>query len=615
MFCFFASLLIIFEKEFLSKKQSVVNNTTNFSTVSTNIPATTNTPSSNNNTNTTTTTSFDSIAQSTAEPVYHSKEDAIKAFRSLLDEKIDVSKEGEAKDWIFVMKKIANDERYKAIKNVNEKKAIFLDFVDMKKHQEREERRQRTKRVKEEFMELLSEIKNPEFVVTSSSSFRKLLPFLEQDSRFQNLSKETDRLDFLYWFDEYQKTLEVKEKKEQEQKKRSVLEAFRLLLIRKVEQGKINHQTLWKKIQEEIEETPEYKELDKVERFSVWDSFIREIQRIEDEKREKEREKKRKQEIRNRAALWKLLVQMHKNGEINVMTQWREFKSKIAENDIYKTVEQQPGPKPRHLFDEFLDDLEVKFQMDKKVMKTILKEHNISIELETPYQMVLDTISQDLRFNTIDASNVRVYYDDSIQKAKEKLEHKRKKNIDKLKGLFKETPTITLSTTFEQCKSLLEGKPELEALTEPDRLMAFEAYISKLRRKEERRNAKRKRDEVVNMEDNKKQKSNEGEAITQSTLGVSNSQDEEEDEFDRELQFLARRKEQILSHLQLTTKANIKPPPQQVAATTPAADNQTNTNGSTTVEATTPVIKQEDQDQQKPMEDNVQTEVKMEDQV
>lgn len=570
---------------------------------------------------------MDSIAQSTTEPVYHNKEEAIKAFRSLLDEKVDISKEGEAKDWIFVMKKIANDERYKAIKNVNEKKAIFLDFVDMKKHQEREERRQRLKRVREEFMELLSEIKNPEFVVTSSSSFRKLLPFLEQDARFQSLSKETDRLDFLYWFDEYQKNLEVKEKKEQEQKKRSTLEAFRLLLIRKVEQGKINHQTLWRKIQEEIEETAEYKELDKVERFSVWDSFIREIQRIEDEKREKEREKKRKQEIRNRAAFWKLLVQMHKNGEISVITQWKEFKSKIVENEIYKIVEQQPGPKPRHLFDEFLDDLEVKFKIDKKVMKTILKEHNISIGLETPYQVVLDTISQDPRVNTIDAANVRVYYDDSIEKAKEKLEHKRKKNIDKLKGLFKETPSITLNTSFEQCKSLLGEKSEFEALTEPDRLIAFEAYISKLKRKEERRNAKRKRDEMFNMENNKKQKSNEGEAIQQSTYSTSagvNSQEEEEDEFDRELQFLARRKEQILSHLQLTSQtkvnSNVKTTSPQHSTTThqtPASGNGTSTNGLTTVENSTgPVIVQEEKDQrQTRIEDSIQVEVKMKDQV
>lgn len=200
-------------------------------------------------------------------------------------------------DWPTTMKKIINDERYKALKSVQERRDVFNEYIEEKKIKDREERAAKLKKMKEEFTALLSECKE----ITFKSTYRKILPLIENDPRFKAIESEDLRMDL---FDEYLYELEKKERKASESLRKESMDNFRKLLEKKAEEGEINYKSVWRKVYEKLKGNPAFEKVDKVDRMVVWDNFIRDLQRQEEEQRAKDRIKKKKQEKKNRAAFW-----------------------------------------------------------------------------------------------------------------------------------------------------------------------------------------------------------------------------------------------------------------------------------------------------------------------
>lgn len=102
-----------------------------------------------------------------------------------------------------------------------------------------------------------------------------------------------------------------------------------------------------------------------------------------------------------------------------------------------------------------------------------------------------------IQSSAVDPINIRAYYEDVMDKYKEKEKKGKNKHADRFKDLLKSVPEITSATaSLQVILPLIQNAPAFVALdSNEEREKIFAEYISKLKRKDERK--KRKREEEV----------------------------------------------------------------------------------------------------------------------
>jgi pre-mRNA-processing factor 40 len=125
-------------------------------------------------------------------PKYDTKEEAIAAFRELLEEKITTHKV----QWADAIPTLQLDVRFKAVKSLGEKKNIYQAFVAKKARDFVDSERIRKKAAKEGFQELLHE---SDFI-DHKTRYRDVVDMLEKDPRYAALDNERERGDM---FEDY----------------------------------------------------------------------------------------------------------------------------------------------------------------------------------------------------------------------------------------------------------------------------------------------------------------------------------------------------------------------------------------------------------------------------
>lgn len=413
------------------------------------------------------------------------EKDSVGIFKQLLlDSKVDIDW-----DWNRTMKVICYDKRYKVIESIAEKKKVFQEYIDYKKNIEKEERKNKQKKIKQEFFEMLSKCT----AINVKSSYRKIVPYIQNDHRFKSVEKESDRLDF---FDDFIFEMVQKERRLKEEARDINIQLFRKLLEQKVYENQINDKSLWKNVKETLIGYSAFDNLDDLGRLQVWDEFIRDLTVREEEKRQKERYKKRKQERRVKQAFWLLINEFKKNKKINIDTRWKEFKNLVIDSEEFKKLELQ-GDDPREIFEDLMDDIEDKYKDDKKKLKSILKEKNVNLN-HLKAEDFIELIYKDERVKEIDSENIKLFYEEIALKNLKKT--KQDRYIDLLKTL-----SLTSESEYQMIRPKIEKDPSfLEIETDQERFHLFEDYVNYLRKKEKKR--KRNKEEEEDYKDFQKRK-------------------------------------------------------------------------------------------------------------
>jgi pre-mRNA-processing factor 40 len=459
-----------------------------------------------------------------------SKTEAVRIFKELLEE-TGVDSDW---DWNRTMKKIANDERYKVLKSMQQKKDVFSEYMDEKRAKDREERHQRERKGRHDFMQMLSELTD----LTPRTNYHSIVPKLENDPRFQAV-REFDRQRF---FEDHLQLLEKKEREEMHQKREHYMTQFRAMLEQKAEQGVINASSVYRKITDLIENEESYQALDNHDRYKVWEIVKEELQHKEEERKAQERAQRKKQEKENRAVLWDLFLALKKDNKIDVLSSWKEVKPLVCEEKAYKDVEaNSSGPYSKKLFNEFLGELEKQYKKDKKLFKTIMKENKLSISPDTNYNEWHLQISKDERLKQLDSENVKILFEESVDKSKQRIK-KRKRAAEKFIRAAEDTilhHKLNLEeVTYEMLLRFMFDKPAWERVrSEEERRQLVDKAIKNLREPPtlESNIEKRKReDETVGNEEEppqKRLKSNEEEIqkVKADAIPISNDINEQEE--------------------------------------------------------------------------------------
>ncbi|XP_050892629.1 pre-mRNA-processing protein 40A isoform X1 [Lathyrus oleraceus] len=419
--------------------------------------------------------------------VYANKLEAKNAFKALL-ESANVHSDW---TWEQAMREIISDKRYNALKTLGERKQAFNEYLGQRKKLEAEERRIKQKKAREEFTKMLEECKE----LKSSTRWSKAISMLENDERFNAVERPRDREDL---FESYMVELERKEKENAAEEHRRNLAEYRKFL-ESCDFVKVNSH--WRKIQDRLEDDDRHLLLEKIDRLLVYQDYIRDLEKEEEEQKRIQKERLRRGERKNRDAFRKLLEEHIADGVLTAKTQWRDYCLKVKELPQYQAVASNTsGSTPRDLYEDVFEDLEKKYHEDKTLIKDTLKSGKITVVTTSVYEDFKSAVLEEAACQTISEINLKLLYEELLERAREKEEKEAKKRqrlADDFTNLLYSLKDITTTSIWEDCKPLFEETQEYKSVgDESYSREIFEEYIAYLKEKVKEKERKREEEKA-----------------------------------------------------------------------------------------------------------------------
>ncbi|TXG64060.1 hypothetical protein EZV62_011054 [Acer yangbiense] len=415
---------------------------------------------------------------------YANKLEAKNAFKALLES----ANIGSDWTWDQAMRVIIVDKRYGTLRTLGERKQAFNEFLGQKKKEEAEERRNKLKKAREDYKKMLEESTE----LTSTSRWSKALTMFENDDRFKAVDRERDRRDL---FDNHLEELKQKERaKALEEHKRYVIEYRQFL--ESCDFIKANSQ--WRKVQDRLEADERCSRLDKMDRLEIFQEYLRDLEKEEEEQRKIQKEELRKAERKNRDEFRKLMEEDVAAGTLTAKTHWRDYCMKVKDLPAYVLVASNTsGSTPKDLFEDVADELQKQYQEDKTRIKDTVKLKRITLSSTSIFEDFKTSILEDV---TSQPPISDLIFYELVERAKEKEEKeakKRKRLADEFSDLLHSIKDISASSTWENCKKHFECSREFSSIGEESiRRGIFDEYITQLKEQAKENERKRKEEKA-----------------------------------------------------------------------------------------------------------------------
>ncbi|KAF9675781.1 hypothetical protein SADUNF_Sadunf09G0068500 [Salix dunnii] len=381
--------------------------------------------------------------------LYADKLEAKDAFKALLES----ANVGSEWTWDQAMRVTINDKRYGALKTLGERKQAFNEFLGQKRKQEAEERRAKQKKARGEFKKMLEESKE----LAASMRWSKVATLFENDERFKAVERERDRRDLI---ETYLQELEAKAS------------------------------TQWRKVQDRLEADERCSRLEKIDRLEIFQEYLHDLLKEEEEQRKIQKDEQRKAERKNRDDFRKLLEEHVALGILTAKTSWRDYHLKVKDLHAYVAVASNAsGSTPKDLFEDVSEELQKQYHEDRTWIKDVVKLKKVPLASNWTLQDMKVAIIEDVSSPPISDVNLKMVFDELVERAREKEEKeakKRKRLADDFLNLLKSFKDLTASSKWESFKEIFEGSREYSSIGEEAfcREM-FEEYISQLKEQEE----------------------------------------------------------------------------------------------------------------------------------
>ncbi|KAF3624603.1 hypothetical protein FXO38_30165 [Capsicum annuum] len=188
---------------------------------------------------------------------------------------------------------VINDRRYGALKSLCERKQAFNEYLSQKKKLEAEERRVKQKKAQEYFRIMIARscYHRQDGGLTFTCNVKlfascflilvivcKAISIFEHDEHFKVVDQAKDREDF---FEDYVEKLEKKHAKALEEQKRNRVEYLEFLKSCDF----IKASSQWRKVQDRLETDERCSRLEKIDRLEIFQEYIRDLEREEEEQR------------------------------------------------------------------------------------------------------------------------------------------------------------------------------------------------------------------------------------------------------------------------------------------------------------------------------------------
>eukprot|EP00794_Sanderia_malayensis_P012946 gene12946-14278_t len=417
---------------------------------------------------------------------YKTKEEAKQAFKDLLKEQRVPSNAS----WETAMKLIVNDPRYTALPKLNEKKQVFNTYKQQRVNEEKEEYRMKLKQAKEGLRCRLQD--HPK--MHSWTRWRKVCELFDGEELWDSINEREKKdiyEDVIFFL--------TKKEKEDEKKMHIVNQDYMMNVFGNI--ASITYRTLWDEAQEILLDHPKYQNdktvirimnEDREDALVAFEDHARELEKEFEEERIKEKNRLKRQQRKNREDFLAFLEELHKSGYLTSVARWMDLYPKISVDNRFSSMLGQPGSTPLDLFKFFVEDLKARYSDEKKIIKEILKDKNVSVEVDTAFEDFNAIIVEDTRSETLDPGNIKITFQSMLDKAegreKERLkkeERETRKKESSFKQMLKQaSPALELGDKWENVRERFSNDLAFSQITlESERTLLFKEFMSSLESK------------------------------------------------------------------------------------------------------------------------------------
>ncbi|XP_018493599.1 pre-mRNA-processing protein 40B isoform X2 [Raphanus sativus] len=420
---------------------------------------------------------------------YTNKSEAVDVFKSLLKS----ANIGSDSTWEQAMREIINDRRYGVLRTLGERKQAFNEFLAQKRKTAEEEKIARQIKRYENFKTMLEECVE----LTPSTRWSKAVSMLEDDERFKVVEREKDRRNI---FDDHISDLKEKERvKASEDRKRNITEYRKFLESCNF----IKPNSQWRKVQDRLEVDERCSRLEKIDQLQIFQEYLRDLEREEEERKKIQKEEIKKAERKHRDEFRGLIDEHIATGDLTAKTSWRDYLMKVKDLPVYLAIaSNSTGATPKDLFEDAVEDLKRKYHELKSQIKDVLKVRKVTLSAGSTFDEFKVSVSEGIGFPSIPDVKLKLVFDDLLERAKEKEEkeaRKQTRNTEKLVDMLRSFKYITASSSWEDSKHLVEGSEKFRSIgDESFRKKTFEDYLSHL--KEQAKRIKQNKKEHVREE-------------------------------------------------------------------------------------------------------------------
>lgn len=428
---------------------------------------------------------------------YANKQEAKDAFKALL-ESVHVESDW---TWEQTMRLIINDKRYAALRSLGERKQAFNEYLNQKKKQDAEERRARNKKAREDFRKMLEECSE----LTSTTRWGKAVKIFSDDERFKAIERTRDREDM---FEEYLAELEKKElEKAEDDRQRNIIDYRKFL--ESCDFIKANSQ--WRKVKDRLEADERCSRLETIDRLKIFQEYVGDLEKEEEEQRRIQKEEVRKSERRNRDEFRKLLDGHVADGTLTAKTKWFDYHAKVKDLPAYVAISSNTsGSTPKELFEDVVEELKKQYQEDRTRIKDAVKSEKVALSSSWTVEEFKAAIANEISSAEVSEHNLKIVFDELLERAREKEEKeaKRRKRLgDEFFNMLCSLKDVTGDSKWEDCLPLFEAREEFRSIAdEAFAKQIFEEYLTQLREKEKERDRKRKEEKAKKEKDKERDK-------------------------------------------------------------------------------------------------------------
>ncbi len=353
--------------------------------------------------------------------IYNNKAEAIAAFKGLLLAK-DISP---TMKWNEVVKICSTDARWEACTTTGERKQSLAEYQTKRANVLREEKRQEKMRAKDAFMSLLTDVLPTiaAFDASSGTSFQEIRDSISKDDRFYAVEQEERREEL---FQDFLEEVRKKDERQRRGRKRDAKEAFLSFLKSK---ELLTFTSTWSSFVKTLDENEKVDKrfvvspsMSDSERQLYFADHVIELTAIEDEKRRRIREARRRAEKAQRNAFRDTLKQYARDGKILPTSRWRNVEEAITAEDTYDPVKEQDRDEPRNIFDDFIDEWSEIYHGDKGFLNSLLsKTKDLTLSTDTKYEDFTKALLDAAAYSPDAYSDARRVVNDEIPVSSAKL--------------------------------------------------------------------------------------------------------------------------------------------------------------------------------------------------
>lgn len=335
-------------------------------------------------------------------PTYDTKEQAVAAFKGLLEEK-KVSVTANIKT---VTELCQADSRWFALKTSGERKQALTEYQSQRQKVEREVQRTREKRARDSFLMMLAENTD----IHSRTRWRDASLLLQDDVRFKNVSDDREREDL---FNDFVLELEKKERDDMAKQRTKVLLLLSKIIDNLFDNGVITHKSAWGDVKGQLlqrTQGAEFKVLSESDIRRHLEEFLKKQEAVHREKERLEKEEILRVLSEKKGPFEEDLTRLVREGKLIASSRWRD----VLESKDYNIhgLESYQGlvsfgqnkdaralglgtlveEAPRDVFDVVIAEVRSEFKADRRLVKDLLYDLQIELQQDTPFSVVSDVV-------------------------------------------------------------------------------------------------------------------------------------------------------------------------------------------------------------------------------